>query len=173
VDWPPLNTDTFNSKGPRSHLSGVMVSVLATGPKVHGFKPGHGNVFLRVIKIHSTPSFRGQVKLSSHVIRSYDMLNNSKSTQEIFRRQNPSFTLHRSSWFATGWFCWKNCQRALCWMNQDFSPLYFIPPWFSMFMYHLGDERYACWWLKFRDVISPHRYDQSVSQSKGPEIQQY
>jgi hypothetical protein len=39
-----------------------MVSVLGTGPKVHGFKPGQGNRFLRVIKMSSTPSFGGEVK---------------------------------------------------------------------------------------------------------------
>jgi hypothetical protein len=31
-------------------LSGVVVSVLATGPKVRGFKPGRGRWILRVIK---------------------------------------------------------------------------------------------------------------------------
>jgi hypothetical protein len=39
-----------------------MVSVLATGPKVHGFEPGQGNGFLRTIKIRSTPSFGWEVK---------------------------------------------------------------------------------------------------------------
>jgi hypothetical protein len=29
---------------------GLVVSVLATGPKVHGFKPGRGRWILRVIK---------------------------------------------------------------------------------------------------------------------------
>jgi hypothetical protein len=37
-------------------------SVLATGPKVHGFKPGQGDEFLRAIKIRSTPSFGWEVK---------------------------------------------------------------------------------------------------------------
>jgi hypothetical protein len=31
-------------------LGGVMVSVLATGPKVHGFKPGRGRWTSRMIK---------------------------------------------------------------------------------------------------------------------------
>jgi hypothetical protein len=43
-------------------LSGVMVSVLATGPKLRGFKPGRGDEFLRAIKISSTPSFGVEVK---------------------------------------------------------------------------------------------------------------
>jgi hypothetical protein len=37
-----------------------MLSVLATGPKVHGFKSGDG--FLRVIKIRSIPSLGREVK---------------------------------------------------------------------------------------------------------------
>jgi hypothetical protein len=40
----------------------VVVSVLATGTKGCGFKPGQGDGFLRAIKIHSTPSFRWEVK---------------------------------------------------------------------------------------------------------------
>jgi hypothetical protein len=32
-----------------------MVSVLAIGPKVGGFKPGRGDEFLKAIKIRSTP----------------------------------------------------------------------------------------------------------------------
>jgi hypothetical protein len=39
-----------------------MVSMLAFRPKVHRFKPGRGNGFLRVIKISRTPFFGGEVK---------------------------------------------------------------------------------------------------------------
>jgi hypothetical protein len=38
-------------------LGGVVISVLAAGPKGRGFKPGRGDEFLRAIKIRSTPSF--------------------------------------------------------------------------------------------------------------------
>jgi hypothetical protein len=31
--------------------------------------------------------------------------------------------------------------RELWWMNQEFSFVIIIPPWFSMLMYHLGDEQ--------------------------------
>jgi hypothetical protein len=55
-----------------SHLAGVAVSVLATGPKCCGFEPGQGDGFLRVIKICSTPSSRvGRKAGRSHVVRSY------------------------------------------------------------------------------------------------------
>jgi hypothetical protein len=43
-------------------LGGLVVSVLATGPKVRGFDPDRE--FLRVIKIRSTTSFGGEVKPS-------------------------------------------------------------------------------------------------------------
>jgi hypothetical protein len=41
--------------------TGVVLSVVVTGPKVCGFKPGQGNGFLMVIKNCSTPSFGGEV----------------------------------------------------------------------------------------------------------------
>jgi hypothetical protein len=40
-----------------SRLDGVVVSVLAAGPKGCGFEPGQGDGFLRAIKIRSTPYF--------------------------------------------------------------------------------------------------------------------
>jgi hypothetical protein len=41
--------------GTRRHcLGGVVVSVLATGPKGCGFEPGQGDGFLRAIKMCST-----------------------------------------------------------------------------------------------------------------------
>jgi hypothetical protein len=43
-------------------LGGVVVSVLATGPKNRGFEPGQGDGFLRAITIRSTPSFEWEVK---------------------------------------------------------------------------------------------------------------
>jgi hypothetical protein len=43
-------------------LGGVVVSVLDTGPKGGGFKPGRDDLFLRAIKIRSTPSFVWEVK---------------------------------------------------------------------------------------------------------------
>jgi hypothetical protein len=63
------------------HLSGVMVSVFAIGPKVCGFKPGRGDGFLRAIKMHITPSFGGEEKPSApsrkilrHVKNHFDVL---------------------------------------------------------------------------------------------------
>jgi hypothetical protein len=42
--------------------TGIMVSVLATGPKVRGFKAGRGDGCLRAIKIRSTSSLGGEIK---------------------------------------------------------------------------------------------------------------
>jgi hypothetical protein len=44
-------------------IGGVVVSVLATGPKVCRFELSQGNGFLRATKICSTPSFGWEVKL--------------------------------------------------------------------------------------------------------------
>jgi hypothetical protein len=48
-----------------SRLGGVVVSVLATGPKSCGFKRGQEDGFLRAMKIRSTPSFGWEVKPES------------------------------------------------------------------------------------------------------------
>jgi hypothetical protein len=45
-----------------SRLGGVMVNMLATGPKGRWFIPGQGDGFLRAINIRSTPSFEREVK---------------------------------------------------------------------------------------------------------------
>jgi hypothetical protein len=58
----------------KSCLGDVVVSVLATGLKNCRFEPGQGDEFLRVIKIHTTPSSRmGSKAGRSHVVRFYGM----------------------------------------------------------------------------------------------------
>jgi hypothetical protein len=46
-------------------LGGVTVSVLTIGLKIRGLKPVEDNGFLRAIKLRSTPSFGGEVKLKA------------------------------------------------------------------------------------------------------------
>jgi hypothetical protein len=59
-------------------LGGVVVSVLATGPKGCRFEPGEGDGFLRVTKSRSTTSSRmGNKAERSHIVRFYGMLKNS------------------------------------------------------------------------------------------------
>jgi hypothetical protein len=55
-------TVTVAVYGMLCRLGGVVVSVLATGPKCRGFRPGRGDGFLRAIEIRSTPSFGWDVK---------------------------------------------------------------------------------------------------------------
>jgi hypothetical protein len=45
-----------------SHLGGVVVSMLATGPKGSGFKPGQGDGLSMAIKTRTTASFGWEVK---------------------------------------------------------------------------------------------------------------
>jgi hypothetical protein len=33
-------------------------------------------------------------------------------------------------------------------------PVNIIPPWLSIFIYHLRDEKYARWWPQFTDIVS-------------------
>jgi hypothetical protein len=55
-------------------LGGVVISVLANGPKDYGFEPGQCDGFLMAIKIRSTPSSRmGSIAGRSHVVRFYCM----------------------------------------------------------------------------------------------------
>jgi hypothetical protein len=57
----PPGTRTPTTPAP-CRLGGVVVSLLAIGPKGRGFEPGQGDGFLRAIKIRSTPSFGWEVK---------------------------------------------------------------------------------------------------------------
>jgi hypothetical protein len=52
------------------YLDEVMVSVFDIRPKVRRFKPGQGDGFLKVIKICSTPSFKGEVNPSAPYLKS-------------------------------------------------------------------------------------------------------
>jgi hypothetical protein len=69
-----------------------MISVLAIGPSVRGFRPGRGGGFLRAIKIRSTPSFGGEVKPEAPC---HNIFRHVKITcryeQKYFARPNSSF----------------------------------------------------------------------------------
>jgi hypothetical protein len=52
----------YLTRGPFSRLSGVLVSVFATGPKSRSLKYIQGDGFLRAIKIRSTLSFGWEIK---------------------------------------------------------------------------------------------------------------
>jgi hypothetical protein len=102
-----------------SGLGGVVISVLATGPKGFGFEPGQGDEFLGAIKIRSTPSFGWEVKLEvpcrKILWHAKDLLKSHGDGQTKF--SFPSPTVPRASEMSqmagppdsTG-----GCQRCLC-----------------------------------------------------------
>jgi hypothetical protein len=55
ASWPRYELE---SSRVRSRLGGVVVSVIATGPKVDVFETDQGDGFLRAIKNSNTPSSR-------------------------------------------------------------------------------------------------------------------
>jgi hypothetical protein len=59
--------------------------------------------------------------------------------------------------------------EKLWWTNQDYSAVG-MPPWFSMLIYHLGDEQQARWWPQFRDVVSPHRHEHHYTNCRSCKI---
>jgi hypothetical protein len=60
--------------------------MLVTEPKVHRFKPSRGNGFLRAINVHSTPSFRGEVKSCRKIL--WHVKITCKNYQKYFTRPN-------------------------------------------------------------------------------------
>jgi hypothetical protein len=68
--------------------------------------------------------------------------------RQIIRKAKFIISFASSSYFTTRLLCWQNW-KELWWMNQEFSPVDIIPPWFSMVVYHVG--------LQFRVVVSTHR----------------
>jgi hypothetical protein len=92
-----------------------------------------------VIKLHSTLSFRGEVKLEAQC---YKILRHVKITckyeQKYFARPNSPFP------FPVPPVCYQmttgRIAREFWWMNQEFSSADIIPPWFSLLLYQLGDE---------------------------------
>jgi hypothetical protein len=116
----------------------VLVRVLAAGPKVRGIKPGRGDGFLKATKICSTPSFEAEVKPSApcreilwHVKESCLVWKNTlrKLNSHFLRKVPPDFLPDGSAARIAKEF-WRT--------NQEFSPVYIIPPRFSIITHHLG-----------------------------------
>jgi hypothetical protein len=76
-------------------LGGVVISVLATGPKVCGFKPGRGRWILRVIKSVALLPSEGKYSRRSHVVD----LRHVKEPYEHDRCSSAKFSGHFSSCF--------------------------------------------------------------------------
>jgi hypothetical protein len=108
--------------------------MLTIRPKVHGFKPVQGEGFLRAIKIHSTCSFGGEIKLEApcckilwHVKKSLANMNKDTFQGQIHH------SLHLFQMTAG------RLTRELWYTSQEFFSIDIIPPWFFILTYHLRD----------------------------------
>jgi hypothetical protein len=113
-----------------------MVSVLATGPKVCGSKPGQGNGFLRAIKICSTPSFTGEVKPEAPCCKILGRVKYRKYKQKHFIRPNSLFPSPIPP------ACYQMTAGRIARALVGESRVFFvdtIPLWLSMVIHHLGD----------------------------------
>jgi hypothetical protein len=112
---------------------GLVVSVLAIGPKVRGFKPSLGDVFLRsmtFLRREVMPSAPCR-KVLRRVREPFEVSN------RYFVRQNsfpssvpPASLLYDPDGRISG--------KILC-TNHEFSPVDTIPPRCSILIYHLED----------------------------------
>jgi hypothetical protein len=138
------------------HLGAVVVSVLATGPKGRGFRPGRGDGFLRAIKIRSTHFFGWEVKpevlCRNGMLKipwdiSYTSMQNSHSS--CSSSYLPKMSLLVGLPESSGGRVRSYPERAssLPSLSMLTSP--------------------GRWW-KFWDIVSPHHNHQSICQSKDP-----
>jgi hypothetical protein len=74
-------------------LGGIAVIVLATGPKVRGFKPGQGRWILRVIKSVARLPSEGKSSRRSHVVDVRHVKETYKH-EKMLRRQNSAAISH-------------------------------------------------------------------------------
>jgi hypothetical protein len=89
-------------------IGGVVVSVLATGPKARGFKTGQGDGFLRVIKIRSKTFFGWDTNPEVPCHKFYSTLKISWSLTGTDRLN--SHFLHPLPY---------SLQRCLCWQDRQ------------------------------------------------------
>jgi hypothetical protein len=75
-----------------------MVRVLTLGPRVHRFKSSRRVGFLRTIKIHSTPSFGGEVKpeapcckILRHIKKSHTGMDKNTLEGQNFKKKLKKF----------------------------------------------------------------------------------
>jgi hypothetical protein len=117
----------------------MVIVRLPLDPRFTDSNPAEGGGFLKAIKIRSTLSFGGEVKPSAHVARLYSMLQiPSKNERRYLVSPNSSFS---SPVFPDLLLdgCWYDYQRVV--VHELVVPVDIIPPWYSMPVYHLGDEQ--------------------------------
>jgi hypothetical protein len=123
---------------PEVVILGLVVSVLAIGPKVRGFWPGPGIWIFKGDK-NPQPSFGGEVKPSAQCRKVLRHLKKPiKVWKKYFVRQNLSFIspVAPALLFENS----RRIAREIWWADQEFLPVCITLPWFSMLIYHLGEE---------------------------------
>jgi hypothetical protein len=110
-------------------LGGLVVRVLAFGPKVRGFIPTEDNGLSRVIKISSTNSFAGGVKPEVPCRKILRHVLDLRSMKEILRKTKFIISFASSSCIVTRWLLVGLRESSLWWTNQEFSSADIIP-WF-------------------------------------------
>jgi hypothetical protein len=107
-----------------------MVSVLAIGFKVSGFKLGQGDGFLRAIKIRTTPSFGGKVKPEAPCGEIIRYIKKSLiSMKQILRKARFIIPFASSSCLIPDDSA-DRISRDLWWTIQELFSVDIIPPWF-------------------------------------------
>jgi hypothetical protein len=103
-----------------SRHCGVVVSVLATGPKGRGFKLCRGDEFLRTIKISSSPSFGWKVKPEVPCRKILRHLKIPWGISDIDRQNSHSL---RPFLILTPDVSAGRTARELWWTSQELSPV--------------------------------------------------
>jgi hypothetical protein len=115
-----------------------MDSIFANGPKVCALKPRRGDGFLRVIKIHSMPSFGGKAKPSAPFSKTLQHVKITvKREQRRFKGKIHHFLCQVPTILLLDGSS-DRIARVLWWMNQEFSPVNIIPPFLHAHISHRG-----------------------------------
>jgi hypothetical protein len=119
--------------------------------------------------IHSAPSLGKEVKPSAPC---HDIVRQVKGPLEVWATSWGKFiSFSSSSCFTIRWLLVElpeSCSGRI----RNF-PFDIFPPWFSMLMYHQGDEQQVRWWPRFGHLVSPHRHHVSDINSMGSACSTY
>jgi hypothetical protein len=143
--WTPLTVSTLHAN-PEVVVGGLVVSVLSTGPKVRGFKPGRGrwNFYDDKIPQHAfLPPSAAFREILRHVKEPFEAWNGYFVKKSSLTSPVPPALV----------LIWLDKIAKGLWRKNQFSPADVIPPWSSMLI-SLGG-----WWPQFRDAVWPHHHD--------------
>jgi hypothetical protein len=132
-----------------------MVSALAIGLEVRGFKPSWGDGFLKAIKICSLPSLKGEVKLETPCCK---ILRHVKITCKYEHK----YCKIKFSFLSP---IIPACYQMTMLVGLPESSGRWVRSFpLSTLFYHGFPCSYVTWrmnnwWLQFRDIFLPHRHD--------------